>query len=143
MSVSMSSPMPGKPPSRQAIKAINGAGFRDIVDERVEQIDQHGFTLEHDLLHHPEELGRAAEAYLRTAFDQLGGRTILPRLSPATWPWEREAWRPGDARANLVKLAAILWALIDRLDSSDPAGGVEVPDAAPTGATASSTGAAS
>lgn len=131
----------GPPPSMRAIRVMQGAGMRDFLAERIEQIDQHGFTPDHDLGHHPGELALAAASYLNSAIDQLFHKPREPVRQPATWPWEGEAWRPGDARRNLVKAIAIAWATIDRLDAIPPdgpddPGPDEVPpgnDAAPAG----------
>lgn len=105
------------PYSSTAIALLSGPGLSSIIGERIEQVDVHGFTPEHDLGHHPGELALAAASYLNFAVDQLHGHgDDGKRPDPATWPWQREAWRPGDARANLVKAVAIAWAAIDRLD---------------------------
>lgn len=117
---------PRKPLVDGEVAAIlEGPALNAIIAERVEQIIVHGFTPEHDLGHHPGELALAAASYLNFAVDQLHGHgDDGKRPDPATWPWQREAWRPGDARANLVKAVAIAWAAIDRLDG-EPAQGDE------------------
>lgn len=101
--------------------ALTGAGLADVLAERVRQIDVEGFTLAHDLAHHPGGLALAAASYLNTAIDQLvHGTEHDATEEPDTWPWEREAWRPGDARANLVKALAIGLATLDRVDAARP-----------------------
>lgn len=103
--------------------AITGRGLADVMAERVRQIDDEGFTLDHDLLHHPGELALAAASYANTAIDQLHGKEHDPKEEPDTWPWQREAWRPGTPRENIVKATAILLAVLDRIDAA-PAGPV-------------------
>lgn len=113
----VSIPMKGPSPSIGSTDVLHRAALRDIVAERVAQIDEHGFTIEHDLGHRASELVAAAASYLDTACDQLEGRDWPSTEHPDTWPWEREAWKPGDARTNLVKAIAIAWAAIDRIDA--------------------------
>lgn len=103
---------------RETLAAFVGHGFQDVVLERIEQIEEHGFDLQHDLGHHPGELALGAASYLNTAIDQLYGRHHAPKDSPDTWPWQREAWRPGTARDNLVKALAIGLSVLDRLDNA-------------------------
>lgn len=97
---------------------LHAPALRDIIAERIEQVERHGFTLEHDLGHHPGEIAAAAASYLNTAIDQLHGKHHDPKEPADQWPWEREAWRPGDPRANIVKAIAIAWAVVDRIDAS-------------------------
>lgn len=108
-------PLP--PPSIAALRVISGAGMRDVLVERIEQIDKHGFGPAHDAGHHPGDLALGAASYLNTAVEQLYNREFGPEPDPATWPWQREAWRPGTVRENLVKAVALAWATIDRIDA--------------------------
>jgi hypothetical protein len=99
-------------------QALQSAGLVDTLAERLSQIEEHGFDQIHDLGHHPGQLAAASASYLNAAIDQLNGRNDVEPVDPATWPWEREAWRPGDARANIVKALAIGLAVLDRMDAS-------------------------
>ncbi|HEX5213289.1 MAG TPA: hypothetical protein VFW22_16310 [Pseudolabrys sp.] len=104
--------------SADARAVLNAPGICTIVRERMEQIDKHGFTLEHDLGHKPEDLGLAALAYLQIAISQLRGnepRDGQGARAPGAWPWEPLSFHPGDVHANVAKAAAIAWALLDRL----------------------------
>ena len=114
--------------SMTAACALIGPAFKDIIAERVEQIDVHGFTPEHDAGHQPQMLAWAAFGYLNEAIEQL--RHPLPNggRPPLSWPWEAESWKPGDTRASLVKAAAIIWATIDRIDAGQP---LELTEVAP------------
>ena len=115
----------GKPISADSTRALTGRGICDVMVERVRQIDDERFDLAHDLAHHPGELALASASYLNTAIDQLHGKHHLPQEQPDTWPWQREAWRPGNARANLVKALAIGLATLDRIDGDALGSGKE------------------
>lgn len=106
----------GQPLPPDAVMAVTGATLRDVMAERVRQIGVEGFTFAHDAGHHPGELGLAAKCYLDTAIDQLFGRTHPAGEVPIEWPWQDAYWKPGDARANLVKAGALLLACGDRID---------------------------
>ncbi len=99
-----------------AFDAVVGAGMKDVIARRVAQIEKHGFTAQHDMGHHPGTLAVAAASYLNTAIDQLHCIEYDPQQPDPSWPWEREAWRPGTARDNLVTALAIGLATLDRLD---------------------------
>jgi hypothetical protein len=102
--------------TRASLPALTGRALADVLAERVRQIDEEGFTLEHDRGHHPGSLALASGSYINTAIDQLFGTHHLPTEKPDTWPWQREAWRPGTARENLIKGLAIGLAVLDRID---------------------------
>lgn len=96
---------------------LTGVALRSIISERVKQVDRHGRTIERDLeTNAPHDLPLAAASYLNAAIDQLTGEINVSEADPATWPWDPEHWKPEDARTNLVKAAALIWAAIDRLD---------------------------
>jgi len=99
---------------------IGPGPLQDALLERIEQIEQYGFDLQHDLGHHPATLALAAQSYLATAIDQLHGKHHHPQQPCPEWPWEREAWRPGTARDNIVKALAIGLAVLDRIDVQPP-----------------------
>lgn len=105
---------------------LTAPGLRDVIAERLAQIEKHGFTLEHDLGHHPGDIAAGAGSYLSTAIGQLYGKAFDPKEIDPEWPWEREAWRPGDARANLIKAVAIALAVIDRIDAAPQEAGAIV-----------------
>lgn len=67
-------------------------GIYAIANERIRQVESHGFDELHDRQHTPEHLLRAAELYARAA---TGGT-----VEPWEWPWEGkkepitgETWR--------------------------------------------------
>lgn len=91
----------------QAVKsapALDGA--TRIARERQRQIDQEGWTAEHDDAYHHGELIRAAQSYL--SFGPDSG-------PPESWPWPPEWWKPSTDRVrNLEKAGALIAAEIDR-----------------------------
>jgi hypothetical protein len=87
-------------------------GAELIAAERRRQVEEEGYSSEHDAQHSDMDLVVAAIAYL----DDL----VCPRKGhplPAVWPWEPSSWKPtpADLVRQLVKAGALLAAEIDRL----------------------------
>ncbi|MGN6122977.1 MAG: hypothetical protein ACTHOJ_08460 [Sphingomonas oligoaromativorans] len=111
--------------------AVNNHALARVLRERVEQIDRHGYSPEHDLDHEPGELACAALAYLMMGVNLLGEADSPPtalhedvlRESTQYWPW-MDGFRPSlDPAAMLAKAAALLLATMDRIDiDAIPAG---------------------
>lgn len=83
-----------------------------IYRERLRQVQEEGWTPEHDDSHSEGELAAAAAAYaypgvLRTR----DGRSVHSSL---LWPWG-DGWKPGDRIRDLTKAGALIAAEIDRL----------------------------
>lgn len=84
-----------------------------IQAERQRQIDEEGWTPEHDDEHNTGELALAASAYALTP--------EIHKTSPGTfwkvWPWPRKWWKPSpdDRQRELVKAGALIVAEIERL----------------------------
>lgn len=83
-----------------------------IAAERQRQVEEEGWTPEHDAQHGGSEAGDlvlAALAYLRPHRHLVG--------VPAEWPWEGRFWKPtpDDRVRELVKAGALIAAEIDRL----------------------------
>lgn len=97
---------------------LTGIALRDVIAERIQQVEVHGYDLNHDLNHDPATIAAGAASYLDTAIDVLQGRSHPNDQPPETWPWEPRAWKPGERRAMLVKAAAMIWAVIDRIDGA-------------------------
>lgn len=88
--------------------------IEEIAAERQRQIDEEGWTPEHDDEHDSGELALAAACYARSAANP--GLYHLANV-PTGWPWDRDWWKPGpNSRRELVKAAALLVAEIERLD---------------------------
>ncbi|WP_065335496.1 hypothetical protein [Tritonibacter mobilis] len=85
----------------------------DIIQERDRQQNEEGWTPEHDHSHASGELSRAAACYAFASFHDTHYRDDG---TPVGWPWDAAWWKPKDARANLVRAAALITAEIDRLD---------------------------
>jgi hypothetical protein len=77
-----------------------------VIAERYRQIEQEGWSIEHDDDHERGELARAGAAYA------LNG-AIIPNESSGVvafrlWPWSREWWKPAGFRRDLVKACALI-----------------------------------
>jgi hypothetical protein len=85
-------------------------GARRIAEERRRQIEQEGWTPEHDAAHDSHEIVKAAVSYV-IPHEFRGGNP------PVYWPWEPAAWKPSpdDRVRELVKAGALIAAEIDRL----------------------------
>lgn len=110
----------------------------DIITERQRQVEEKGFSPEHDDRHDRSELALAAAAFclakindLRKTFStEMGDGQVAVTLQDAAealWPWNTDEWEPESwsvftassiaARIrNLVKAAAMIIAEIERLD---------------------------
>lgn len=107
----------GEPITFASTMVLTGDALRDIISERIRQVDRHGRTLERDLeTNAPWDLPLAGASYLNAAIDQLTAEKNVRMADPSTWPWDPSHWKPEDPRANLVKAAALIWAAIDRID---------------------------
>jgi hypothetical protein len=94
------------------------SGVELIAAERQRQIDEEGWTPEHDNGHYTGDLGRAAACYaMPPASRDLIGEDTENRWPPDWWPWGEEWWKPSpnDRIRELVKAAALIVAEIDRL----------------------------
>lgn len=113
--------------SQDSLPVLTGPGLADVIAERIKQVDGYGRTLAHDQGNDPLDLALAAISYANTATDQLAGIAVSRDHPEPTYPWAIETWRPEDtARANLVKAAALLWAMIDYIDHRAPGASVAV-----------------
>lgn len=89
-----------------------------IAAERQRQVEEEGFTPEHDDEHIDAELSGAAVAYADYACRQVWAWPgKLGHRPPAqTWRWSHERWKPSDDPIrNLVKAGALIVAEIERL----------------------------
>lgn len=83
-------------------------GVELIEEEREHQIEEEGYTPEHDQHHSPHDLILAAQAYLMAAKGLL-------IVGASYWPWESRSFKPSpDPQLNLIKAGALTAAAIDR-----------------------------
>lgn len=102
-------------------------GIERIAKERKRQIEEEGYTAEHDDQHEDCELAAAASCYAMHA-----GRLGIwrrPRC-PMDWPWNERWWKPypqkigglikrDDAIHILGKAGALIAAEIDRIERKE------------------------
>ena len=86
------------------------AALSDVAGERRRQIEQEGWTPEHDDEHTRGEMATAAASYAVAGLE--GGEALAIGL----WPWAREWWKPKSRRLDLVRAGALIVAEIERLD---------------------------
>lgn len=118
-----------------ALKLIGNAAIRDVIAERARQIQDEGWTTEHDDRHVDDSLAIAAACYARPfdkqgtevrtePVDVSGGRGDCPvwrqksYTVPKVWPksWAPSWWKPKTRRRDLVRAAAMIIAEIERID---------------------------
>ena len=85
--------------------------FYDLLAERLRQVDDEGWSPEHDDQHAVGELAAAAACYCHPEPCMDDTRGV-----PFSWPWVRRWWKPTDRRRDLVKAGALILAEIERLD---------------------------
>lgn len=92
----------GKTISTNDVEEVMGEGLSMIGKERIRQIEQKGYSYEHDMEHLPKNFVYAAQAYL-TRDEEL-------------WPWELKYFKPSKNMVrNLEKAGALIAAAIDRI----------------------------
>lgn len=113
-----------KPAFRDTVEVFTHASL-DVLLERRRQVDAKGYSQAADDRYRSGELAGAAAAYAIAA--QLGEQVkashgLVPderyrTMSPmACWKWPRDAWKPKNPRAYLVRAAALIIAEIERID---------------------------
>lgn len=87
-------------------------GAERIAAERQRQIDEEGYTAEHDR-GHAAELFMAARCYMESAY--IAARFPGQRMGcPMQWPWDARYWKPtGDPVRDAEKAGALASAGID------------------------------
>lgn len=87
-----------------------------IAAERQRQIEQEGWTPEHDDEHDLGEMVTASMCYAIHASHRSRGQAPPIDAISARWPWAAEWWKPSDDPIrNLAKAGALIAAEIDRL----------------------------
>jgi hypothetical protein len=98
-------------------------GIELIKEERDRQINEEGWTKEHDAEHCFGELANAAACYAMTDFYKTRDMVFvkcedeITRCVPVMWPWDGKWYKPtqNDRIRELVKAGALIAAEIDRL----------------------------
>lgn len=92
-------------------------GIESIAAERKRQIEQEGWTPEHDDAYQGEELTMAAASYLLAIIEpDEEAWAVCDQRPPYTWPFDRTFWKPDHDRRMLVKAGALIAARIDAID---------------------------
>lgn len=81
-----------------------------IAAERQRQIDDEGWTSEHDDAHTDASLAAAAACYALTGT----GVIIESLIAGDMWPWRESDWKPKDRVSNLSRAGALIAAELDR-----------------------------
>lgn len=116
--------------NRQLHERLSGVtattGAYMIAVERERQIKDEGYNAEHDHVHEPMTLARAAVSYI------LCNDEKKRRIAKTTyWPWEDKYYKPRDMKRNLIRAGALVAAAIDRLLAEDIQSPVEPCDKCP------------
>lgn len=95
--------------------------LQDVIAERQRQIQQEGWTPEHDDQHADGAMAKAASAYALWAALPDDTRAAHPKGEPPLpiWPWADKWWKPENPRRDLVRAAALIVAEIERIDRRD------------------------
>jgi hypothetical protein len=89
----------------------------DVLVERCRQIEQEGWTPEHDDKHSSCEMAAAAACYAVCNSEQHLREFKV--MDAVIWPWPSHWWKPTTYRRNLVKAGALILAEIERLDRAN------------------------
>ena len=93
------------------------SGIERIAAERRRQVEEEGWTAEHDAEHLGNEMAMAASSYLAAVTDPGFFGPNGEGGAPVDWPWDEEWWKPSDDPIrNLEKAGALIAAEIDRLE---------------------------
>ncbi len=94
---------------------INPSGAGLIAQERIRQIQEEGFTEQHDEGYIEEELVDAAHCYINAK--RYREVYLQEDNIPLRWPWDEEYWHPSPSnrKRELVIAGALIAAEIDRI----------------------------
>jgi hypothetical protein len=81
-----------------------------IVDERIRQVTEERFTIEHDDSHRPGDLAMAGGVYAISAFNVRGMASLAQ-----FWPWGMEWWKRSGPSTDLTKAGALIIAEMSRM----------------------------
>lgn len=95
---------------------IRATAIGDITNERRRQIEEEGWTPDHDDAHRNGEMADAAACYAVSRNIEQHRVSYHGDSGHPLWPWAPKWWKPKDRRADLVRAAALIIAEIERLD---------------------------
>jgi hypothetical protein len=78
-----------------------------IVHERRRQVEEEGWTAEHDEMHEDDALANAAKCYQEAQGPDA-------ECNESLWPWDLAWWKPKDRQRNLVRAGALYLAAAAR-----------------------------
>jgi hypothetical protein len=90
---------------------MNGAEL--IADERKRQVEEEGYSQEHDDMYSFGQLAYASACY---ALHSVMPSQLQPML---LWPWLSESWKPKSPIRDLIRAGALIAAEIDRLQREE------------------------
>lgn len=109
------------------MRIVRSQAARDVLAERQRQIQQEGWTPEHDDEHGDGAMAYAAAAYAVASVEKPG--TLMKASALFMWTgWAKSWWKPKDRRSDLIRAGALILAEIERLDRAAGASGVTVGD---------------
>ena len=89
----------------------------DIANERLRQIEQEGWSPDHDDRHSPGTMSAAAGCY---ALYRKNSQEADCEDCESMWPWDIEWWKPGSPNRNQIRAGALLVAELARHLRSAP-----------------------
>lgn len=90
-------------------------GCELIAEERQRQVDEEGWTSEHDDQHAGGQLAQAGACYAAWAECVCIPEHCEPKVGQVVWPFGADQFKPKDRIRNLVRAGALIAAEIDRL----------------------------
>lgn len=94
----------------------------EIAAERRRQVEEEGWTAEHDDGHDDSQIALAAACYALPEWQRKHIKVDAPAarhrkaLAARLWPWSLTWWKPKGPRRDLIRAAALIVAEIERLD---------------------------
>lgn len=95
---------------------------KDILSERFRQKNVKKYNEMNDDLYEQNELLRAAQSYLNHVvgrgwvYDSENHSKYVEEDVPDFFPWENVYWKPKNPRQDLIRVAALIIAEIERMD---------------------------
>jgi hypothetical protein len=90
------------------------SGHQRIRAERARQVEQEGFSSQHDDGHTVADLVSAAACY--------GSCMDVSEAAPRRWPWGADDWKPKDRLRNLERAGALYLAAAERAERHEESG---------------------